>query len=162
MENKKICYILFFFVNFSTSCQSEWLTINKNILSRVNITKESIEEYSKEFYDIQDFYLLILDKKDSVSIYIGCFDSGRSIGFLDPVALYRHKSKNYYIFIPNSFNWGKDTSFQIHKPDLMFSDYPIWLLTFNGGGHKLYKGVRGYFSPPPLPKDIIQKHCYWQ
>lgn len=148
----KHIYPIFLFILFTVSCHRERFIINSNVNSQIQNIKEELSSYSKEYPDLQDYYLIILDKKDSIIIFLGSFTSTRSVGFLDPFALFEYKAKKYYIFSPNGLKWGSDPSFQVNKPDLVLNDYPIWLITIKENKHIVKKGVRGYFSPP-LPPD---------
>jgi len=151
----KHIYIFFLFFLIIVSCYRERLTINSNVNSQIQNIKKELCSYSKEFPDLQDYYLIILDKKDSINIFLGGYTSTRSVGFLEPFALFNYKAKKYYIYVTDGVKWGTDPSLQVNKPDLVLNDYPIWFITIKENKYMVKKGVRGYFSPPLPPDDVI-------
>ena len=85
--------IIFLFFLIIVSCYRERLTINSNVNLQIQNIKKELCSYSKEYPDLQDYYLIILDKKDSINIYLGSYTSTRSVGFLEPFALFNYKHR---------------------------------------------------------------------
>jgi hypothetical protein len=151
----KHIYTIFLFILFTVSCNRERFILNRNINSQIQNIKEELSSYSKEYPDLQDYYLIILERNDSIIIFLGSYTSTRSVGFLDPFGLFKYKGKKFYLFFANGLKWGNDPTLQVNKPDLVLNDYPIWLIIIKENKHIVKKGVRGYFSPTLPPNGPI-------
>lgn len=158
METKK----LFLGICLSLICsqlysQNENVILNNTFKIQTEIVREYIINYSKSIHDINDYYLLVHDNFDSINIYLSVFVGRKDVGSLNPFAVYKYKSRRYYIFLLTDYFWPKDPLIDVNKPDFRFSEYPVWLIVLKGIDHYLLKDVKGYFSPPEAPNDVIPR-----
>lgn len=122
-----------------------------------NDVKAVVIDYMEQ-NKVEDYQIIIKIKKDTIDLYLNSFSSLAGVGHLEPFLCYRIKDRNLYLFMVDGIKWGKDSGFNIQKPEAVFGENPTWLMTISENDMTLKKEVREYFAPPLPPKGYKSKY----